>query len=155
MISNGLGMAAAAVVLGRSAAPVRASDYESPKAALDALDGLAAICGMRLGQLRAERPDARVLVARFLASLHAHRMTREDVRRRFQLPPGIDPASLVGEADGDLGGLRQSLDDLMVAYAESLPVFGDASVVARLAVDMVDISRCRTVIDLWAESEAA
>ena len=80
---------------------------------------------------------------------------REDVRRRFRLPPGVDPASQVGRADADLAGLRQALDDLMVAYAESLPILGDASVVARLAIDMVDVSRLRTVIDLWVEAEEA
>ena len=51
--------------------------------------------------------------------------------------------------------MRQALDDLMTAYAEGLPAMADASTVARLARDMVDVSRLRTVIDLWVESEAA
>jgi hypothetical protein len=59
----------------------------------------------------------------------------------------------VGEVDADLTALRQSLDDLMIAYAESLPVFGDSNTVSRLAVDMVEVSRLRTVIDLWVTAE--
>lgn len=132
-----------------------AKDYASPREALDELDRLAAVCGMRLGTVRRTRGGAETLVSRFLAGLQKHRTTREDVRRRFSLPKGVDPASQVAEVDADLEGLRQSLDDLMVAYAESLPVFGDSRVVSRLAVDMVDISRFRTVIDLWVETEAA
>ena len=154
LISRGM---AAAVVAGSSLVPspvALARDYGSRREALDDLDRLAAGCGMRLGAVNRSRVDAQILVPRFLASLQKHRVTREDVRTRFSLPKGVDPASQVGEVDGDLKALRQSLDDLMVAYAESLPVFGDSRVVSRLAVDMVDISRLRTVIDLWVESEA-
>ena len=94
-------------------------------------------------------------ISRFLSALQKHRATREDVRRRFALPAGKDPGSQLGTVDDDLAGLRQSLDDLMVAYAESLPVFADSKVVSRLAVDMVAVSKLRTVIDLWVETEAA
>jgi len=130
-------------------------DYATRREALDDLDRLAAACGMRLGTVSRSRADAEVLAARFLAALGKHRTTREGVRRRFSLPPGADPGSQTGEVDADLGALRQSLDDLMVAYAESLPIFGDAEVVSRLAVDMVEVSRLRTVIDLWVGGEAA
>ena len=61
----------------------------------------------------------------------------------------------MGEAEADLPGLRQALDDLMIAYAESLPVYGESKVVSRLAIDMVEVSRLRTVIDLWAAGEGA
>jgi len=134
---------------------VEAKDYTSRREALDDLDRLAAVCGMRLGTVRRSRAGADALVSRFLGALARHRVTREDVRRRFALPGGADPASQVGEVDADLGGLRQALDDLMVAYAESLPVFGDAHAVSRLAADMVEVSKLRTVIDLWVEAEAA
>ena len=123
--------------------------------ALDALDRLAAGCGMRLGVVRRSRAAADVLVSRFLAALGRHRATREDVRRRFALPAGADPGSQSGEVDADLPALRQSLDDLMIAYAESLPAFGDSTVVSRLAADMVEVSRLRTVIDLWVTAEEA
>jgi hypothetical protein len=132
---------------------MEAKDYASRREALDELDRLAVVCGMRLGAVRGSRAGAEVLVARFLAALQAHRATREDVRRRFSLPEGADPGSQRGGVDPELAGLRQSLDDLMVAYAESLPVFADASVVSRLAVDMVGVSRLRTVIDLWVTAE--
>jgi hypothetical protein len=130
-------------------------EYASRREALDDLDRLAAACGMRLGTVGRSRQGAGVLVSRFLAALGRHRTAREDVRRRFSLPPGTDPGSQAAEVDADLSGLRQSLDDLMVAYAESLPVFGDSAVVSRLAVDMVEVSRLRTVVDLWVSGEAA
>jgi len=123
--------------------------------ALDALDRLAEGCGMRLGVVRSSRAAADVLVARFLGALERHRATREEVRLRFSLPAGADPGSQPGEVDADLPALRQSLDDLMIAYAESLPVFGDSTVVSRLAADMVEVSRLRTVIDLWVTAEEA
>ena len=44
---------------------------------------------------------------------------------------------------------------LMVAYAESLPVFADSCAVSRLAVDMVEVSKLRTVVDLWVTAETA
>lgn len=142
--------------LSSAGAPVAsAKDYASPLEALDEIDRLAAACGVRLGALRAARSSGDVLVARFLAALDRHRSVREDVRSRFALPRGIDPATMVGEADADLAGLRQALDDLMIAYAESLPVFGHSDVVSRLAVDMVEVSRLRTVIDLWVAAEGA
>ena len=148
-------LAAAALVLRGSRGSVHAKDYASRLEALDELDRLAAVCGMRLGTVRRSRAGADALVARFLGALQRHRSAREDVRRRFSLPGGKDPASEVGEVEADLRALRQSLDDLMIAYAESLPVFGDSSVVSRLAADMVEVSKLRTVIDLWVESEAA
>lgn len=131
------------------------SGYASRREAFDALDRLAGACGMRLGAVGRERLDARVLVPRFLAALTRHRVTRDDARRRLALPMGADPATQTGVVDGDLTALRQALDDLMVAYAESLPLIGDASLVSRFAVDMVEVSKLRTVVDLWAEAEAA
>ena len=77
------------------------------------------------------------------------------MRLQFALPRGVDPGSETGSVDAELTGLRQALDDLMIAYAESLPVFADASVVSRLAVDMVEVSKLRTVIDLWVEAESS
>jgi hypothetical protein len=131
------------------------NNYATPREALDELDRLAAICGRRLGAVRTSRENAVALSDRFQTALRRHRGTREDARRRFALPPGPDPRSQAGDADGDLAGLRQSLDDLMVAYAETLPAFRDARTVSRLAVDMVEVSKLRTVIDLWVEGEAA
>ena len=128
-------------------------DYSSRRDAFDEMDRLSAICGMRLGAVRRARKDAEPLCSRFLASLEGYRRTRENFRKRFGLPLGLEPASQLGEVDSDLGGLRQALDDLMIAYAESLPVFANAEAVSRLAVDMVDVSRLRTVIDLWAGTE--
>ncbi len=149
-------LAGAAVTAVKAASsPVEARDYASRLAALDEMDRLAAICGMRLGMLRVARPNAAVLVSRFLTALGEHRSRREDIRRHFGLRAGADPESQVGEVEGDLPGLKQALDELMVAYAESLPVFGEAAVVSGLAIDMVDVSKRRTVIDLWAESEQA
>ena len=147
LAAAGLSTAMAPAVLGK--------DYTSRREALDEIDRLAAACGMRLGALRGARPGADVLVPRFLAALGRHRTTREEVRRSFALPPGVDPATQVGEAEADLPGLRQALDDLMIAYAESLPVYGESKVVSRLAIDMVEVSRLRTVIDLWAVAEGA
>jgi len=138
-----------------AATDVSAKDYASRSEALDDLDRLAAICGMRLGTVSRARSNATVLVTRFLAALERHRTVRNDVRRRFGLPPGAEPAAQLGGVDADLSGLRQSLDDLMVAYAESLPVFADSSTVSRLAVDMVEVSRLRTVVDLWVATESA
>lgn len=154
LIRGAAALTAAAIALrGAGGASVHAKDYASRREALDALDRLAAVCGMRLGVVRRSRPGADVLAARFLAALHRHRTTREDVRRRFSLPPGADPASQLGDVDADLSALRQSLDDLMTAYAESLPVFGDSTTVSRLAADMVEVSKLRTVIDLWVTAE--
>ena len=150
---------AAALVAGAGLATatspaVSAKDYTSRREALDEIDRLAAACGMRLGALRGARAGAGVLVSRFLKAHDRQRATREDVRRSFGLPSGVDPASQVGEAEADLPGLRQALDDLMIAYAESLPIYGESNVVSRLAIDMVEVSRLRTVIDLWAVAEA-
>ncbi len=143
----GLSTASAPAVIGK--------DYASPREALDEIDRLAVACGMRLGALRRARSGAEVLVTRFLAALDRHRALREDVRTRFSLPRGVDPASQVGEADADLSRLRQALDDLMIAYAESLPTFADSNTVSRLAAHMVEISKLRTVIDLWVVAEGA
>lgn len=153
-LSRGAFLAGVAV-FGGSTSVVQAKDYSSRRQALDEIDRLAAVCGMRLGTVRRSRRGAETLAARFLTTLQKHRAAREDVRRRFALPPGVDPASQLGKVDDDLPGLRQSLDDLMIAYAESLPVFGDSNVVSRLAVCMVEVSKLRTVIDLWVETEAA
>lgn len=136
-------------------AKAEAKDYTSRREALDDLDRLSSICGMRLGTVGRARAGASLLVSRFLTTLERHRATREDVRRRFALPRGVDPAGQLGEVDADLEALRQSLDDLMIAHAESLPVFGDATVVSRLAVNMVEVSKLRTVIDLWVVAEAS
>ncbi len=155
LLFRGAAVLSTAALLGGATRPAEAKDYGSKREALDELDRLASVCGMRLGTVRRSRSSAEVLVSRYLAALQRHRSTRDDVRRRFALPKGVDPGSQLGSVDDDLGGLRQSLDDLMVAYAECLPVFGDSKVVSRLAVDMVEVSKLRTVIDLWAESEAA
>lgn len=155
LIARGAGLAATAVLLGAAGRSVRAKDYGSRREALDELDRLASECGLRLEAVRRSRSSADVLVSRFLGALERHRATREDVRRRFSLPAGADPGSPAGELDADLAALRQSLDDLMVAYAESLPVFGDSTAVSRLAADMVEVSRLRTVIDLWVTAEEA
>lgn len=130
-------------------------DYASRKEALDALDRLAAACGLRLGAVRRSRTGTDVLVTRFLTALSRHRAVREDVRHRFSLPAGAASGLQAGGVDADLPGLRQSLDDLMTAYAESLPVFADSITVSRLAVDMVEVSKLRTVIDLWVVAEEA
>jgi len=153
LLRRSAALAAAVIVPGGGSRSAEAKDYASRREALDALDRLAAVCGMRLGVVRRSRAGADVLVSRFLAALERHRAAREDLRRRFALPAGADPGSQVGEVDADLPALRQSLDELMVAYAESLPVFGDSNTVSRLAVDMVEVSRLRTVIDLWATAE--
>lgn len=145
----------AAAILGATVENAVARDYLSRREALDDLDRLAAACGMRLGRLRSARASAGLLATRFLADLQRYHANRDRVRRRFGLPAGLDPASQSGEVDAGLEGLRQALDDLMIAYAESLPVFGDAQVVSRLAIDMVDVSRLRTVIDLWIDAEKA
>lgn len=155
-MSRGAALGAAVAILGGSLdRPVDAKDYGSKREALDEIDRLSATCGMRLGEVGRSRPGASVLVARFLTALQRHRATREDVRRRFSLPPGVDPGSQVGEVDAELVGLRQALDDLMIAYAESLPAYGDSNVVSRLAIDMVEVSKLRTVVDLWATAEVA
>ncbi len=153
LLSRSAALAAAAIVLFGPGRSVLAKDYASRREALDALDRLAAVCGMRLGTVRRLRAGADGLASRFLTTLKRHRATREEVRRRFFLPGGADPGSQVGEVDADLPALRQSLDDLMIAYAESLPVFGDSTVVSRLATDMVEVSKLRTVVDLWVTAE--
>jgi hypothetical protein len=153
LLSGGAALAASVAVIGGSVPVVEAKDYASRREALDELDRLAAVCGRRLLAVRGSRAGAEDLVSRFVAALQEHRDTREDVRRRFSLPRGADPDPTPGEVEADLASLRQSLDDLMVAFAESLPVFGDAEVVSRLAVDMVEVSRLRTVIDLWVTAE--
>ena len=155
LLSRGAALLTVGAVAGVPSTDVRAKDYASRREALDELDRLASICGMRLGTVRRSRPNAEVLVSSFLTTLEKQKKVREDFRRRFSLPRGSDPASQLGTVDADLSGLRQSLDDLMIAYAESLPVFGDSAVVSRLAVLMVDVSKLRTVIDLWVESEAS
>lgn len=125
----------------------------SRKQALDLIEERAAMCRALLDGLRRSRPQATLLCERFVESLEKHRAARDAVRQRFGLPSGAPPSGPI--ADVDPAGLRQALDDLMTAYAEGLPAMADASTVARLARDMVDVSRLRTVIDLWVESEAA
>ena len=155
LLARAAALLAAAGLTTALAPAVWGKDYTSRRQALDEIDRLAAACGMRLGALRGARPGADLLVPRFLKALGRHRATREEVRRSFALPPGVDPASQMGEAEADLPGLRQALDDLMIAYAESLPVYGESKVVSRLAIDMVEVSRLRTVIDLWTVGEGA
>lgn len=155
LLSRGGLTFAAASLLSGVAPYAQAKDYTSRREALDELDRLAINCGMRLGVVRRARPSADLLASRFLTTLEKHRERRDDVRRRFALPRGVDPGRQLAEVDAELSGLRQSLDDLMIGYAESLPVFGDSKVVSRLAIDMVEVSRLRTVVDLWVETEAA
>lgn len=155
LLGGGAALAAAAIVMGGASRSVQAKEYASRREALDELDRKAAVCGMRLDVLRRSRAGADVLTSRFLDALKRHRERREEARRRFSLPAGADPASQLGEVDADLSALRQSLDDLMTAYAESLPIFGDSKVVSRLAADMVEVSKLRTVIDLWVTAEEA
>jgi len=149
------GGTALAAILADSSSQVLAKDYASSREALDDLDRLASLCAMRLGAVGRARASADVLVSRFLASLGRHRSTRDEVRRRLGLPGGAGQVPEDGAAEADLSGLRQALDDLMIAYAESLPVLGDATAVSRLAIDMVEVSRLRTVIDLWVVAEEA
>lgn len=132
---------------------VLARDYVSAGEALDDLDRLASLCAMRLEAVRRDRHEADLLVSRFLSSLNEQRKTLDDVRRRFALPGPPDSPPVTEEIDSSLPDLRQALDDLMIGYAESLPAYGDAAVVSRLALDMVAVSRLRTVIDLWVVAE--
>ncbi len=155
LLSRVAALLAAAGLSTAMAPAVQGKDYASRREALDEIDRLAAACGMRLGAVRGVRSGANHLVTRFLAALERHRVVRDKMRSGFGLPRGVDPASMVGEADADLAGLRQALDDLMIAYAESLPVYGDSDVVARLAECMVEVSRLKTVIDLWIVAEGA
>lgn len=154
LLSGGV-LLSAATLIGASSLPSEAKDYTSRLEALDDLDRLAAACGMRLGMLRASRRSAEALVTRFLADLRRYQTQRNEARRRFGLGRGLDPSTQIGTVDGDLPGLRQALDDLMIAYAETLPVLGDSALVSAFAIDMVDVSRMRTVIDLWVEAEGA
>lgn len=144
-------------VVGLSGLPgvLEARDYASARQALDDLDQLAFACRVRLDGVRQSRAGVDLLAERFEKALSRHRGTRNDVRRRLGLPAGEDSTRPSGSGDADLAGLRQALDDLMIAYAESLPIFADASVVSRLAVDMVEVSKLRTVIDLWLEAETS
>lgn len=155
LLARGIALSAMAALPAGPSSTVLAKDYASRREALDDLDRLASLCAMRLGAVRKTRPDAEVLVSRFLASLGRHRSTRDQVRRRFALSGGVSPAPEGGLVEADLPGLRQALDDLMIAYAESLPIMEDATVVSRLAIDMVEISKLRTVIDLWVVAEEA
>jgi len=155
LLSRGAALAASATTISAWPRFAEARDYATRREALDELDRLASVCGLRLEVVQRSRAGADLLVARFLTALRKHADTRDDMRRRFALPKGVDPALPPAAVDADLADLRQSLDDLMIAYAESLPVFGDATAVARLAVDMVEVSKLRTVIDLWVESETA
>lgn len=149
------GVALFGAVSGGASGVAQAKDYRSRREALDGLDSLAAVCRTRLGALKGARREADVIVPRFLDALQKHHSVRESVRRRFSLSPGEDQSPSDGDVDAGLIELRQSLDDLMVAYAETLPVFADSKVVSRLAVDMVEVSRLKTVIDLWATGEGA
>jgi hypothetical protein len=153
LLRGSAALATAAILLGGTGRAVHARDYASRREALDELDRLAAVCGLRLDRIRRSRAGADALVASFLITLERHRATCRDVRRHFSLPAGAEPGPPPGEVDADLVALRQALDDLMVAYAESLPVFGDAHTVSRLAVDMVEVSKLRTVIDLWVSAD--
>jgi len=136
-----------------SSVDVLARDYVSAREALDDLDRLASACVVRLEAVRRDRPNAEVLVTRFLSTLEAQGKTLDEMRRRFALPGPPDSTALKEEVDSALPDLRQALDDLMIGYAESLPAYEDAAVVSRLAVDMVAVSRLRTVIDLWVVAE--
>lgn len=159
LLGGVLGLLASTSLLAGAAPPALARDYTSRSEALDSLDALASICRERLRAVGQARPNAGLLVSRFLARLEEHRLNREQVRRRLVAGPGAEgrgpTASRASEerAEASLIGLRQALDDLMIAYAESLPVFGDATAVSTLAVSMVDVSRLRTVIDLWVVAE--
>jgi hypothetical protein len=155
LLSRGAALAAGVTTISALPRFALARDYATRRESLDELDRLAAVSVLRLEAVRGSRAEADLLVSRFLTALRKHADTRGDMRRRFALPRSVDPALPPEGIDPDLAGLRQSLDDLMIAYAESLPVFGDATAVARLAVDMVEVSKLRTVIDLWVESETA
>ncbi|MBK5257668.1 MAG: hypothetical protein JJE39_16715, partial [Vicinamibacteria bacterium] len=148
------GSVALPTLLHAASTRVLARDYASRHEALDDLDRLASVCARRLRALRRSRADAETLATRYLSTLRKHAVTRDRVRRRLALPRDLDPGSEAGLVDGDLPGLRQALDDLMMAYGESLPVYGDSKVVSLLAIDMVEVSKLRTVIDLWVEAEA-
>jgi len=134
---------------------VQAKDYGSRGEALADLDRLAVTCEQRLVVLGQERPNARILVSRFLEALARHQARRNEARERFGLAPSAKAVGDPEVLEGGLPELRQALDDLMIGYAETLPAYADAEVVSRLAVDMVEVSRLRTVIDLWIVAEEA
>ena len=131
-----------------------ATDYAGPEQVLDTVDRLEAGVGARLRAIAARLVSARPFVSSLLADHERHRAVRARLRRRLRLPASA-PAREASGADAALDGLRASQEALVYAHAEGLPALGDASAVAAMARNMVDLSRHLTVIDLWIEGEAS
>jgi hypothetical protein len=134
-----------------------ATDYASAAEALAAIDALAAEADERLERLGAEARGARVLADSLRRDLRRHLEERGSLRQRLRLGPGA--ASGEGRRGGgvadrlDLEALREVLEKLAYACAESLPVLDDPFAVRVLAGQMVDVSRHLALVKLWIEAE--
>lgn len=129
-----------------------ATDYASAADALAAIDGFETVVAARLRRIASVAPQARALVASFLADHERHRAERARVRRRLRLAP----APALGESasgDASLDALRAQQEALVYAHAEGMPALGDALAVDALSQHMIDLSRQLTVLDLWIEAE--
>ena len=134
------------------AARAQATDYASPREALDAIDALDADVASRLEAIGAAVPGARAFVESLSRDHVRHRDDRRRIRRRLGLGTPSDPEP--GSADPDLAGLRAAQEALVYAHAEGLPALADPSAANTLARHMVELSRHLTVIDLWLEGES-
>ena len=129
-----------------------ATDDASAADALAAIDGFEADVAARLRRLNTAAPQARAMIASFLADHERHRAERAPLRRRLGLAPALALGDAVSGA-ASLDGLRAQQEALVYAHAEGLPALGDALAVDALAKHMIDLSRQLTVLDLWIEAE--
>lgn len=119
----------------------------------DDLDRLERLCANATEPLRGTSPESRRLVESFEATWRRHRAARARWRATFGLRPAGGDLGVEAEPDLTLPDVLQRLDDLMNRYAEGLPTLGRAAAVDAFARQMVEISRQRTVIDLWIRAE--
>ena len=130
-----------------------ATDYADAPDVFSAIDRLEADVDARLRAIAREQPAAREFAQSVLEDGERHRRRRGQLRRQLGLAPAPEPTGPTSP-DRTLEGLRSALEALAYAHAEGLPALGDPHAVDVLAHDMIDVSRQRTVVDLWISLEA-
>jgi hypothetical protein len=127
-----------------------ASAVVSLRERMDALDELELEVRGQLAALPEARGDD--LAASGLRTLGRLRRERGALRRSFELLPAR-PAAAAPERAPDLVALRESLADLVYAYADLLAGVNGAEPVGRLVEHLKAVSRLLAVVELWIDEE--
>lgn len=130
------------------------SEQDTRRQLLDHLDALETAASGAVATLARRDSESAYLVTRFQEVYKAHRSNRMRWRSRFSASHSSSDAQASLATDAlTLNEVRDRLDELMNAYADGMPLLANSAAVAEFARMMVEISKQRTVVDVWATSE--